>query len=228
MGKFVSMAATAAMVAGLSLGAESSRAVTLTFFTISNNSGIDVAGQLSVLVEDVGGDASFTFFNNVGIGSSITAVYFDDDASLLGDATITSSGVGPSTTAVNFSEGATPPDLPGGAAHSFSATYAADSDNPPPVNGINEATDWLTIVFELLIGMSFTDVTDALLSGDLRIGLQVQSIAGAGANDSDQFLNNPPIDPIPLPAGLLLFLSGLAGIGFLGRFKARRSEAVTA
>jgi hypothetical protein len=32
------------------------------------------------------------------------------------------------------------------------------------------------------------------------------------------------VEAIPLPAGLLLFLSGLAGIGFLGRYKARRHE----
>jgi hypothetical protein len=222
MRMFVSLAAAAALAAGLSIGAQTSQAITLSFFNISNNSGVDVAGQLSALVEDVGGDASFTFFNDVGIDSSVTAVYFDDDVPLLGSATITSSGVGPSVTAVNFSEGATPSNLPGGAAHSFSATYSADSDTPPPENGINEATDWLTIVFDLLAGMSFTDVTAALMNGDLRIGMQVQSIAGGGANDSDQFLNNPA--PIPLPAGLLLFLSGLVGIGFLGRYKAKRSE----
>ena len=33
---------------------------------------------------------------------------------------------------------------------------------------------------------------------------------------------------VPLPAGLLLFLSGLFGIGFLGRYKARRGEPASA
>jgi hypothetical protein len=36
------------------------------------------------------------------------------------------------------------------------------------------------------------------------------------------------VEAIPLPAGLLLFLSGLAGIGFLGRYKAKRSEPAAA
>jgi hypothetical protein len=36
------------------------------------------------------------------------------------------------------------------------------------------------------------------------------------------------VEAIPLPAGLLLFLSGLAGIGFLGRYKARRQEPAVA
>ena len=34
--------------------------------------------------------------------------------------------------------------------------------------------------------------------------------------------------PVPLPAGLLLFLSGLFGIGFLGRYKVRRGEPASA
>lgn len=33
---------------------------------------------------------------------------------------------------------------------------------------------------------------------------------------------------VPLPAGLLLFLSGLFGIGFLGRYKVRRGEPAAA
>ena len=36
------------------------------------------------------------------------------------------------------------------------------------------------------------------------------------------------VEAIPLPAGFLLFLSGLAGIGFLGRYKARRKEPAAA
>lgn len=36
------------------------------------------------------------------------------------------------------------------------------------------------------------------------------------------------VAPIPLPAGLLLFLSGLAGVGFLGRYKAKRHEPAVA
>ena len=222
MGKFVSMAATAAMVAGLSLGAESSQAVTLTFFNISNNSGqaAAVATQFSVEVEQGADDtqASFTFLNNVGIAASITDVYFDD-GSLLGIASISSSS------GVSFSEGASPPDLPGGEPYSFDTSFSADSDPPVAPNGVNSSTEWLTIVFNLVAGMTFTDTIAALISGELRLGMHVQAIGTSG--DSDGFINNP-LDPVPLPAGLLLFLSGLAGIGSLGRFKAKRSEAATA
>ena len=222
MGKFVSMAATAAIVAGLSLGAESSQAVTLTFFNISNNSGqaAAVATQLTVEVEQGADDtqASFTFLNNVGIAASITDVYFDD-GSLLGIASISSSA------GVSFSPDANPANLPGGNCCSFDASFSADSDEPPPANGVNSSTDWLTIIFNLVAGMTFEDTIAALISGDLRLGMHVQAIGTSG--QSDGFINNP-LDPVPLPAGLLLFLSGLAGIGFLGRFKATRSEPATA
>jgi hypothetical protein len=222
MGKFVSMAATAAFVAGLSLGAESSQAVTLTFLNISNNSGqaAAVAPQLSVEVEQGADDteASFTFLNNVGIAASITDVYFDD-GSLLGIASISSSA------GVSFSPDANPANLPGGNCCSFDASFSADSDPPVSGNGVNSSTEWLTIVFNLVAGMTFADTIAALISGDLRLGLHVQAIGTSG--NSDGFINNP-LDPVPLPAGLLLFLSGLAGIGFLGRFKGKRSEVAMA
>ena len=222
MGKFVSMAATAAMFAGLSLGAESSQAVTLTFFHISDNSGqaAAVATQLTVEVEQGADDteASFTFWNNVGIAASITDVYFDD-GSLLDIASISSSA------GVSFSEGAAPPDLPGGNCCSFSASFSADSNDPVSANGVDSSTEWLTIIFNLVAGMTFADTIAALISGDLRLGMHVQAIGTSG--DSDGFINNA-LDPVPLPAGLLLFLSGLAGIGFLGRYKSKRSEAATA
>jgi hypothetical protein len=187
MRTFVSMAVAAAVAAGMSLGIQSAHALTLSFFNITNNSDVDVAGQLSVLVGQDGDDVSFKFVNDVGIDSSVTSVYFDDAIPLLGDATIFTSG-----TDVNFSESSG--NLPGGAPHSFSATYTADADAPPPHNGLNEDTDWLTIVFDLLTGWTFADVTAALVSGELRIGMHVQSIAGTTfGSDSDSFLNNPPI-----------------------------------
>jgi hypothetical protein len=85
---------------------------------------------------------------------------------------------------------------------------------------VNSSTEWLTIIFNLVAGMTFADTIAALISGDLRLGMHVQAIGTSG--DSDGFINNP-LDPVPLPAGLLLFLSGLAGIGFLGRFKSKRN-----
>lgn len=224
------LAAVAAVA--LSVGVQSSQATTITFTNITNNSDVDVAGQLSVEVASAfvkGAEgASFTFFNAVGTYSSITAVYFDDSIPLLGDALVdqlnTSAGV-------SFSEGATPPVLPGGngSPHNFDVTGSADSDTPHPVtNGVDHPTESLRIVFALLSGFDFDDLIAALLSGDFRIGMHVQAIAGiTTGSDSDSFLNNP-INPVPLPAGLILFLSGLAGAGFLGRHKAKRGGLLPA
>jgi hypothetical protein len=78
----------------------------------------------------------------------------------------------------------------------------------------------------VILAEAFTDfdsVIAALLSGDLRIGLHVQGLLGGG---SQSYISTPT--PVPLPAGLLLFLSGLAGVGFLGRYKARRRETAAA
>jgi hypothetical protein len=218
MRMFVSLAAAAVLASGLSVGAQPAQAVTLSFFNISNNSGDadDLINQLSVEVTEGADDtqASFTFLNNVGIASSITDVYFDD-GSLLGIATIIGSA------GVSFAEGASPPDLSGGNPFSFDSTFSADSTPPTAPNGVDSSSEFLTIVFNLIDGLTFTDTIAALLSGDLRIGLHVQAIGLSG--DSDAFINNPP-PPIPLPAGLVLFLSGLAGVGFLGRYKSKRQE----
>src|SRR5262245_35079398 len=45
--------------------------------------------------------------------------------------------------------GATPGNLPGGNGISppFDATDSADSDNPPPQNGVNEAGDFVTLLY---------------------------------------------------------------------------------
>lgn len=229
MRRFAGLAAVAAVA--LSIGAQSSHALTFSFTNITTNSDVDVAGQLSVEVASAfvkgAAGAAFTFFNAVGTYnySSITAVYFDDAIPLLGDAMVdqlnTSAGV-------TFSEGATPPVLPGGngSPHNFNVTGSADSDSPHPVtNGVDHATESLTIVFALLTGFDFDDLIAALLSGDFRIGMHVQAIAGTTrGSDSDSFLNGPPIDSVPLPAGILLFLTGLAGAGFLGRYRARQAE----
>ena len=67
-----------------------------------------------------------------------------------------------------------------------------------------------TLVLNILAGdtryliVSWADITENLSNWDVRV------------------------EAVPLPAGLLLFLSGLAGIGFLGRYKAKRREPAVA
>ncbi|HQG49608.1 MAG TPA: hypothetical protein PK373_11010 [Sedimentisphaerales bacterium] len=52
---------------------------TFGFYKLTNNNVENLSSQLSVVVSDAGSNqVLFKFFNNVGIASSITDVYFDD------------------------------------------------------------------------------------------------------------------------------------------------------
>jgi MYXO-CTERM domain-containing protein len=186
--------------------------VTYSFQNVTANSVANAASgqaQLSVDVAPVGlNQVSFTFFNAGPAAMSITDVYFDD-GTLLGIASITN---GPG---VNFSQGASPPNLPGGnlltPAFNTTAGFFADSDPPAQPNGVNPG-EQLTIVFDLINGQTFNDTINALNTpGDyLRIGIHVQGFADGG---SESFVNN-----VPAP-GML----ALAGAG--GLFAARRKRS---
>ena len=225
MRRLVGIAAVAAVAAGLTVGAQNAQAVTLGFSVLEDNSPIDLSGQLFVEVLDAGGGLVSFGFQNLGpLASSITGIYFDGDGVIEPPLTVDSQSAGVSFTAGS----AAPPDLPGkeNATPPFSTTAGllADSDSGPPgtqANGINPG-EWLVLLATAV--SSFDSVITALISGDLRIGLHVQGLLDGA---SETYINTPP-SPIPLPAGLLLFLSGLAGIGFLGRYKAKRSELAAA
>jgi hypothetical protein len=166
---------------------------TLGFYNITGNNAGDAAigeAQLFVDVEDAGGgQVLFTFRNTGPEDSSITDVYFDDDNTLFDSiASIDGSGIG-----VDFSEGATPSNLPGGNPFGFSADFSADSNPPTQPNGVNPG-EWLEILFNLQSGQTFDDVLDALSSGALRIGIHVQGFASGG---SESFINEPPEEEPP-------------------------------
>lgn len=219
MRSLVSFAAAVALAGGISIGAQNAQAVPFGFHALTDNSPIDLSGQLLVDVLDAGGgQVSFEFQNLGPLESSIAGIYFHDMNGDIDPPLI----IADSSPGVSFSLGATPPDLPGGdnADPDFETTTGllmdADDQGGKSNNGINPG-EWL-----LVLADAFTDfdgIIASLISGDLRIGLHV---VGLSDGASDSYMNNPT--PVPLPAGLLLFLSGLAGIGFLGRYKARRHE----
>ena len=78
------------------------------------------------------------------------------------------------------------------------------------------------IVFDLVGGQIFADVLSELALGTLRIGIHVQGFAGEG---SESFVN---VSPIPLPAALPLFGTGLGIMGFIGWRRKRRIAAAAA
>lgn len=174
------------------------------------------AASLSVEVIDLGsGQVGFKFTNTSS--SSLTDVYFDD-GTLLGIASITNSGAG-----VSFSQGAAPGNLPGGnnLTPGFLATAGFTADSNPAVspNGVT-AGEWVTITFNLLSGQSYASVINAMSlpngggTGDLRIGLHVQSFPGGG---SASFVNIPT--PIPEADTYALMLAGLGLVGFAARYR---------
>lgn len=185
------------------------------FYAITNNNAgavVDGEANLSVEVIDLGGSqVRFKFTNNST--SSITDIYFDD-GTLLGIASITDSGSG-----VDFSQGASPPDLPGGnsisPAFTTTAGFLADSNAPVSANGVG-AGEWVAIDFNLISGQDYGDVLAALAlpnsggTGDLRIGIHVQSFPSGGG--SEAFINNPT--PVPEPEAYAMLLAGLGLVGW--------------
>ncbi|MDX2151770.1 MAG: PEP-CTERM sorting domain-containing protein [Bryobacteraceae bacterium] len=195
----------------------------------------NLAGQLKVNVQDTAGGAQFTFYNNVGIASSITDIYFDlpglsttnpkPETLLLflspNTPVITDSGAG-----VAFSAGADPGNLPRSTTPDpdFDTLYSADSDAPPSQNGVASSTEWVRFVFKYAATKDFDDVLSALEDGSLRIGLHVQSIGTAGR--SDAYINDPfePPQEVPEP-GTYAALVGVGMGAFLWLQRRRKNAA---
>jgi len=203
-------------------------AILLNFSNITGNNATNAAtGESQLFVDLTSVDPthiSFRFFNNGPLASSIADVYFDD-GTLLGISSLIDAddGVG-GDAGVDFSIGASPPNLPGGNGLAIpfvtTAGFLADSDAPAQPNGVNPNEE-LFVIFELLAGKTFAD-TVAALSADpsdpnldsLRIGIHVQGFANGG---SESFINvppngGPPPQKIPEPGIIFLLGAGLLGV----------------
>ena len=197
--------------AALVLAAAPARAAVLGFGCISGNLAGDCAigeAQLTVNVSDAGGgEVLFSFSNSGPAASSITDVYFDD-GSLLALAVVINDLVAPGI--VDFSQGASPGNLPAGnlASPPFQTTAGFNADSNPPTqpNGVNPG-ELLGIRFTLQAGQDFDDVLSELGDGTLRIGIHVQGYATGG---SESFVN----EPLPEPATFGLLGLGAAALAF--------------
>src|SRR5258708_37097830 len=205
----ISLLAGAAM-----LVASNANAITYGFAKITANGNPDVSSQLSVDVTSGGsGLVSFQFFNNVGIASSISEIYFQDG--LLGAPSITESA------GVVFQVGAPPASLPGGnlASPPFvtSVMFDSSSDNPQVTKGVNASTEWVTLTFGLGSFADITAIDNALSARTLRIGLHVP---GYVAGTTESYVNGGPIERSLVPDGgstVALLGFALVGVDFLRR-----------
>ena len=165
------------------------------------------AGQLQSAMEvtDVFSGSStaqtlFIFRNTGPAASSITDLYLDD-GTLLSTAAVRNS------TGANFSQGASPGNLPGGNSltHEFRTTagFSADSNPPTQPNGANPG-EQKGLVFHTINGKTLFDVV-AALNGEtvdengapaLRVSLHAQGFAGG---NSASFINSQAA-VVPLPA----------------------------
>lgn len=166
--------------------------------------------QLSVDVTMPSADlVEFLISNEGDSASSVTGVYWDDRNDRLGEILNSLTGEG-----VAFTEGGAPPVLPGGAEVGFMEDRRVNALAPPPMQGINPGES-LLVRFALadlteLFGEP-VDVISEVRTGQLRVGVHVQSFPGGG---SESFVTRSEIIPAPqaiglASAGLCLMAMGL-------------------
>lgn len=188
------------------LGAAPAAALTVHFENISQSGSGDASHYLATAIED--GDSVLFQFSNTDPGSSsIVGIYFDDGDVLDGIAGISNPA------GVEFADSASPAALPLGNKVGFDSDFSAGAvAGGKPDTGVNSGES-VELVLSLEDGMSFADFEAALLNGDIRVGLRVQSFDGSGPGS----LVNGAVTPMPEPGATYLFVAGLAVVGLVLR-----------
>jgi hypothetical protein len=198
MRMLVSLAAAAAVSAALSIGASPAQAVTTNDYVLVHTGD----GPPPPGVNDCAGDLGNP--PNCSWDGSPMIVKFDFDDQ--GNITDTTFGLFASISGLEFTF-----DFTDG----FKWTYDPDDAIDPGVTAFSVKGGNTYNVWEKL-GTAFAGIGD----------FSDNWFPPAGGLSHIVFYDT--LNPIPLPAGLLLFLSGLAGIGVLGRYKAKRQDAAIA
>ena len=209
----------ATFVAPLLLASTSVFANTYNFTQITNNGNFPIASQLLVNVTQSGSNVLFKFTNSSVIASSIADIYFDyGNTNYFTSISNNILGAAGESAGVNYTDGATPANLPGGNPIGFTADASGDSAPPVSSNGVNASTEFAAFLGVLGISSSFGDVIAALDSNAFRIGLHVQAIDNLGTSeifDSESFVSAPGSpSQVPVPGAIWLF--GSAILGFAG------------
>lgn len=196
------------------------QAATYNFTQYSANGNVDVSSQLSVDIIDNGTNgALFTFFNDVGIASSITQVVFGDATPIFSNIAYEDSVVG-----VNFSDSVTN----NGNDYGFAKTFISSTDKGTK-DGVNAAGEWISYTGIYDTNQDYSTLLAAILANNFNIGLHLQSIIqldGISDKSEKYVMNDQPGpggfgNPVPLPAALWLF--GPALLGFMGLRKKVKS-----
>lgn len=181
-------------------------ATTLPLTAITTNSATSVAQGLAgitVGVTQVAGGVRFDFGVSGSDPMSIAQIYWDNTGGVLGAVSLVDvSGGG-----VNFVVEASPGNLPGGNTVGFTEHFEVGAAPPPPTNGINPG-ETLGVEFSLAGASTYADVTAAISTGSLRVGMHVIAFANG---QSESYVSGPPtsLEPIPLPSGAALAAAGL-------------------
>lgn len=208
-----------AAVAGLMLLAPSAEAETVFDFVsivdLAQHNNVTPTGSTLTVVDEGSGQVGFQVTNVTG-DSKVEQIYFDDSTSLLGSL----GSITGSSSSVNFSSGASPGNVPNGnlLTPPFDATSAFSADNPAPHNGLVNAGDSVTIVYNLADSFTVSDIETALSSGDLRLAIHTPGGDNAEGSSGVTSGGSGPT-PIPAPAafGSGLLLLGLMGVTRLAR-----------
>ena len=187
---------------------------TYNFTQITSNGNAPVASQLLVDVTQSGSNVLFKFTNSSVIASSIADIYFDyGNTNYFTSVSNNILGAAGESAGVNYTDGATPANLPGGNTIGFTADASGDSAPPVMANGVNAANEYAAFLGTLGLSSSFADVIAGLNSSAFRIGLHVQAIGNLGGSES--FVNAPGSpSQVPVPGAIWLF--GSAILGFAG------------
>ncbi|OHB58471.1 MAG: hypothetical protein A2Y07_03940 [Planctomycetes bacterium GWF2_50_10] len=149
---------------------------------------------------DVGSNqVEFKFQNSSTIAGAIAQIYFEQ-----GPLQSLASINWGSQKAVEFTSGATPPNVPGSTAIStpFQVIFSVGANKQPPKNGLSSG-EWLTVTFNLAPGKTFADVTSSINSqGGFRVGMHLVSLPDG---NSEGFVNT-----VPEPATLAVLALGSA------------------